>query len=182
MTGILALQGDGWKVLGNTFNNPANRAIINNNHGIYIQNGADDVEIAYNTLLNLRMGHTIQVHQDGTPMLYSNIWIHDNLVESASSADARGYSVSNVDVASTVRIEHNTIRNVGQGFGGLSLYRGQIEVRNNTFDNVAGPGIEANGNYGGSRTITESGNAFTNVSDGSFSAVNGASLSDFVHQ
>jgi hypothetical protein len=182
MTGIVSMQGDGWKVLGNAFNDPANRTIINNNHGIYVQNGADDVEIAYNTLLNLRMGHTIQVHQDGTPMLYSNVWIHDNLIQNATNSDARGFSVSNVDVASTIKIEHNTIRNVGQGFGGLTLYRGQIEVRNNTFDNVAGPAIMANGGYGGSRKITDSGNTFTNVTGGSFAAVNGASLSDFVHQ
>lgn len=182
MSGLLALQGDGWKVLGNTFNDPANRTIINNNHGIYVQNGADDVEIAYNALVNLHMGHTIQVHQDGTPMLYSNIWIHDNLIQSASAGDARGISVSNVDVASTVRVEGNTIRNVGQGFGGLTVYRGLVQARNNIFENVGGPGIAANGNYGGSRTITESGNVLTNVSGGSFAAENGASLTDFVHQ
>jgi hypothetical protein len=182
MTGMIALQGDGWKVLGNTFSNPPSRTIINNNHGIYIQNGADDVEIACNALVNLRMGHTIQVHQDGTPMLFSNLWIHDNRIEGAVNSDMRGIVLGNVDAASTAKIEHNTITRVGQGFGGITIYRGLVEVRNNTFDNVAGPGIMANGNYDGSRTITESGNTFTNVSDGSFSAVNGASLSDFIHQ
>lgn len=181
MSGLIALQGDGWKVLGNTLNDPANRDIINNNHGIYIQNGADDVEVAYNALVDLRMGHTIQVHQDGTPMLYSDLWIHDNLIQGANIDDRRGITVSNVDRASTVKIEHNTIRNVGQGFGGVTVYSGLVTVLNNTFDNINGAGILANGNGSGARTITESGNTFVNVSDGSFAAENGASLADFVH-
>jgi hypothetical protein len=182
MTGILSIQGDGWKVLGNTFHDPVGRIIFNNNHGIYVQNGADDIDIAYNALINLHMGHTIQVHQDGTPMQYSNLWIHDNRIEGAVNSDMRGIVIGNVDVASTARIEHNTITRVGQGFGGVTVYRGLIEVRNNTFDDVDGPGIQANGNDGGARTIYESGNTFTNVGGGSFDAENGASLSDFVHQ
>jgi hypothetical protein len=183
MTGILSLQGDGWKVLGNTFHDPANRTIINNNHAIYVSNGADDVEIAYNTLTNLHMGHTIQVHQDGTPMLYTNVWIHDNRIQGASIDDERGITMSNVDTASTAKIERNTIRNVGQTFGGVTVYRGLVEVRNNVFENINGAGILANGNGGGTRRITESGNTFTNVSDGSFVAEgSGATLSDFVHE
>lgn len=183
MTGIVSLQGDDWKVLGNTFHDPSNRVIINNNHGIYVQNGADDVEIAYNNLSSLHMGHTIQVHQDGTPMLYTNVWIHDNVIQGGSIDDQRGMTVSNVDTASTVTIERNTIRNVGQDFGGVTVYRGLVEVRNNVFENINGPGIQANGGGGGggTRTITESGNTFTNVI-ADYSAENGASLSDFVHQ
>jgi len=182
MTGIVSIQGDGWKVFGNTFYDASNRTIINNNHGIYVQNGADDVEIAYNALIDLRMGHTIQVHQDGTPMLYTNIWVHDNLVQSADSADARGITVSNVDTASTVKIERNTLRRVGQNFSAVSVYRGVVEVRDNIFEDILGPAIDANGNGGGTRTIYESGNTFTNVGGGNFSASNGASLTDIVHQ
>ncbi len=182
MTGVLSIQGDGWKVLGNTFNDPVNRTIIKNNHGIYIQNGSDDVELAYNVFSNLRMGFQIQIHQDGIPMLYSNLWIHDNHLQAAINSDARGIVISNVDVASTVKIEHNTINKVGQGFGGVTVYRGLVEVRENVFDDLDGPGIQANGGSGGTRTIYESGNTFTNVGGESFAAENGASLTDFVHQ
>lgn len=182
-TGHISLQGDGWKILGNTFHDPANRAIYNLNHAIYAGNGSDDAEIAYNTLVNLHMGHAIQVHQDGVPSVYSNIWIHHNLIQGADINDMRGITVSNVDSASTVKVEHNIIRNVGQDFGGVTVYRGLVEVRNNVFESINGPGILANGNYDGTRTITESGNTFTNVSGGSFAAGGvGASLADFVHQ
>jgi len=182
MTGMLASQGDAWKILGNTFVVPSDRIISNMDHAIYVQNGSDDVEIAYNTLVNLRMGHTIQVHQDGVPALYSNIWIHDNLIQGASANDCRGISISNVDVNSTVKIEKNTLRRVGQGFGAVTVYRGQVEVRNNVFEDISAPGISVNGNYGGSRTVRESGNTYMNVSGGNFSAENGTSLNDIIHE
>jgi hypothetical protein len=182
MTGILSIQGDGWKVLGNTFNDPVSRVIINNNHGIYIQNGADDVEVAYNVLSNLRMGFQIQIHQDGTPMLYTNLSIHDNLLQGTNSSDARGIAVGNIDVASTVRIERNTFRNIGQDYSAVGIYRGIAEVRNNRFENISGPAIDANGNYAGKRIIYESGNTYNKVSGGNFVARNGARLTDFVHQ
>jgi len=182
MTGIIAAQGDGWKILGNTLYDAAERTVINNNHAIYIQNGADDVEIAYNRLSDLRMGHTIQLHQDGTPLLYENIDIHDNIIQNAAPDDARGISISNVDIASTVRIHDNNITNVGQGFGGVTVYRGAVDIEGNSFLHVNGPGIQANGNYGGNRTITESGNSFNDVAEGAYGAENGASLSDFIHE
>jgi hypothetical protein len=179
MTGMFAVGGDDWKVLGNSFFNPPNRVIINNNHGIYVQTGADDVEVAYNVLHNLRMGHVIQVHQDGTPMRYDNIWIHDNVIESANNMDTRGMTVSNVDSASTVLIERNTLRNLGQDFSGIAVYRGVVTIRDNRFELVRAPNIDLNGQLSGTRSVTATGNRFETVNGyPAVAAENGASMGE----
>ena len=176
-TGIVSIQGDGWQVLGNTFVDPVGRDIINNNHGIYIQNGADDVEIAHNTLTGLHMGHTIQIHQDGTPMVYSNIRIHHNRIAGKRRDDQRGITVSNVADASTVVIEHNTIATVGQGFGAVTIYRGKVRVEANAISAVNGPAIMLNGGYGGHRSVIYGANKTSGV-DSAVVAVNGASAAE----
>lgn len=173
-TGIVSIQGDDWQVLGNSFADPHNREIINNNHGIYIQNGADNVEIADNTLAGLHLGHTIQIHQDGDPMLYSNIWIHHNRISGERVDDQRGITVSNVADASTVVIEHNTITRVGQGFGAVTVYRGVVKILDNTIKSVDGPAIMLNGAIGGARSVRYGADKVTNA-DGVLVAVNGAS-------
>jgi hypothetical protein len=179
MTGMISIQGDGAKILGNTFINNPNRVIINNNHGIYIQNGADDVEVAYNIMDGLRMGHVIQIHQDGTPKLYERLNVHDNHLQGLQYGDMRGISVVNIDNASTVTIERNVFRHQGQGgWGCINLYRGQITVNDNDCRDSEG-GINVNGGYGGSRTVTGSGNAICPISGYSAIGVEGgASLSD----
>lgn len=183
MTGAISVQGDGWQILGNTLHDPANRAVINNNHALYIQNGADNVEVAYNTLVNLHVGHVIQVHQDGDPMLYSNVWIHDNLLQSDNPANMRGINIGNVASASTFTIEHNTLRNVGQNFSGVSIYGGVVTVRNNLFYAILAPDIDLNGMSEGTqnvtRTVTVAGNRLETT--GGYPAVqveNGASASE----
>jgi len=179
MTGMISVQGDGWKILGSTFIDPANREIINNNHGIYIQNGADDVEVAYNRLVNLHMGHVIQVHQDGKPKLYERVSIHDNLLEAQRPGDMRGINVANVDDNSTFTIERNTLRNLGQDFSGVAVYRGHAVVKDNQFFKVRAPNIVANGQAGGSRHVVASGNRFETVQGyKAIAAENGATLAD----
>jgi hypothetical protein len=161
MTGMISMQGDGWKVLGNTFLNPPNRVIINNNHAIYVSGGADDVEVAYNVLRNLRMGHVIQVHQDGAPMLYERVSIHDNVLEAANAGDMRGVSVSNVQDASTITIANNSFRNLGQAFSAVAIYRGTVSLKDNQFYGISATGLVlvASG-FGGGRAITATGNRF----------------------
>jgi len=179
MTGMIALQGDGWKILGSTFIDPPNRAVIKNNHAIYIQGGADDVEIAWNQLTNLHVGHVIQVHQDGRPFLYQNIYIHDNLLEGHVNTDMRGISVVNVDDASTVLIEHNLLRNLGQDFSGVVVYRGRVIIRDNAFYGIRANVINANGQQGGSLSIIASGNRFETVKGyKAVGAENGATMAD----
>ncbi|HTU66394.1 MAG TPA: hypothetical protein VMF52_10620 [Steroidobacteraceae bacterium] len=177
MTGMISIQGDGAKILGNTFINNPNRVIINNNHGIYIQNGADDVEVAYNIMDGLRMGHVIQIHQDGTPKLYERLNVHDNHLQGLQYGDMRGISVVNIDNASTVLIERNVFRHQGQGgWGCINLYRGQITVNNNDCRDSEG-GINVNGGYSGSRTVTGTGNAVCPISGYSAIGVEGGASS-----
>jgi hypothetical protein len=160
MTGMISIQGDGAKILGNTFINNPNRVIINNNHAIYVQGGADDVEVAYNVLDGMRMGHVIQVHQDGTPKLHERVSIHDNHLQGLQYGDMRGISVVNIDNASTITIERNVFRHQGQnGWGCINLYRGNITVNDNDCRDGQG-GLNLNGGYGGTRRVTGSGNAF----------------------
>jgi len=181
MTGLISVQGDRCKALYNKLVDPVARTIINNNHAIYIQCGADDVEVAFNDLTDLRMGHTIQVHQDGTPMLYTNINIHDNYIHSPSDMDTRGITVSNVDNNSTVFIRGNRLKNLGQQFSGICVYRGMVVVEDNVLENINSGGIVVNGGYGGTRLVTARRNTFTNVSGGRYVAQNGASLLDIDH-
>ena len=178
MTGLIAIGGDDWKVLGNTWKDPANRTVINNNHVIYVQNGADDVEIAYNVLVGLHVGHVIQVHQDGGgSLLYERIHIHDNLLRANSPADMRGITASLVADASTILIENNRIENVGQGdWGWLNVYRGQVTARGNVALRTQG-GVNVNGAYGGTRKVTLDDNQICLASGSRLNAENGASLS-----
>ncbi len=163
MTGMIALQGDRWKLLGNTFLDPPDREVIKNNHAIYIQGGADDVEVAYNRLLELHMGHAIQVHQDGKPFRYERVWIHDNELAGRSNSDMRGINVGNVEADSSVLIERNTLRNLGQAFSGIAVYRGEVTIRDNSFYAVRGPDIATNGELGGGRHVIARGNRFETV-------------------
>jgi hypothetical protein len=157
MTGLIDLGGDGWKVLGMAFHDPANRVVINNNHGIYIQNGADDVEVAYNDF-QVHTGHVIQIHQDGTPKLYERLTIHDNVIHGVSYGDMRGVSVINVADASSASIARNKIYHQGQGgWGCINIYRGQVTVTDNDCTDSQG-GLNLNGQYGGTRKVTATGN------------------------
>jgi hypothetical protein len=180
MTGLISVQGDGWQILGNTFVDPANRVIINNNHAIYVQNGADNVEVAYNRLVDLHMGHVIQVHQDGTGMDYQSVAIHDNLIESTTNNEnMRGINVGNVADSSTFTIDRNTLRNVGQEFSGIAIYHGTAQIRDNLFYSVLAPNIDLSAQGGGTRSVTATGNRFETV--GGFSAVafdNGATSNE----
>lgn len=173
MTGILNLQGDGWKVLGNTFVDLP-RPIYNNNHAIYVQNGADDVEIAYNRLVDLHMGFSIQVHQDYYHQ-YDNVRIHDNLLKGASASDMRGVGLGHLLDASTVFLFSNRYENLGQtDWGCITLYRGVIDIRNEQCIGTRG-GLLLNGQAGGVRRVTADGNCWPGVV-----TQNGASLSELV--
>jgi hypothetical protein len=164
-TGMMNFAGNGSVALGNTFTDDPARQIINQNHAIYVHAGADNVEIGYNTLKNLRMGHVIQVHQDGVARDYNNIRIHHNLLEGRSTADMRGITVSNVSSASTVTVEANTLRNVGQGFSCLAVYAGNVTLKDNQIFGCGAPSLLTDGFALGSsgpqqRKITATGNRF----------------------
>ncbi len=174
MTGCIAFGGDGWKVLGNHVTNNATAA-INNNHGIYVQVGADDVEIAWNKLDNMRLGHVIQFHNDGTGRLYERAYVHDNEIRGANANDIRGLNVGNVDPASTFTFANNLLINLGQNFSAIAVTGGQVTVEGNTIAgcNVAAGAIQVSWSSAGK--ITARNNIVTGCP--AFGASNGASLS-----
>jgi hypothetical protein len=165
--GMMSAQGDRWKILGNTFLDPPNRIFYNNNHAVYVQSGADDVEIAYNTFTNLTMGHVIQVHQDGQdPNIpqYDNIWIHDNLLTGTDPLRMRGINVGNVGVGSTVKIQNNILSNLGADFSAIAVYRGNVEVTGNQLSGiVASAMLLVAGQDGGTRHVNAHDNVFSVV-------------------
>ncbi|HTU66802.1 MAG TPA: hypothetical protein VMF52_12690 [Steroidobacteraceae bacterium] len=164
MTGLIDLQNDGWKILGSAFHDPSNRVVINNNHVIYIQGGADDVEVGYNKFVGLHTGHVVQIHQDGTPKQHDRVSVHDNLFQGVNYGDMRGISVVNIADASTISVTNNTFRHQGQGgWGCMNFYRGNITVSGNDCADSQG-GLNLNGGYGGTRKVTASNNKICPVS------------------
>ena len=187
MSAVITIGGSGWKVIDNDLHDFGTTPPINNNHAIYVAVGASDVEIGYNRLRRLRLGHQIQVHTDGgfaKGWVWSNVNIHHNTLDGEVAngtriGDARGITVSDVADASTVRISNNIIRNAGQNFCGACVYHGNVEYLDNVFENVNGPGILLSNQGGGVRKVSALRNTFTNVSGGpyKFESYNGANLS-----
>jgi len=187
MSAVITIGGNGWSVIDNDLHDFGTTPPINNNHAIYVAVGSSDVEIAYNRLKRLRLGHQIQVHTDGgfrQGWVWSNVNIHHNtldgeVVNGTRVGDARGITVSDVADASTVRITNNVLRNLGQNFCGACVYHGNVEYLDNVFLNINGPGILVTNQGGGVRKVTALRNTFTGVSGGNykFESYNGADLS-----
>lgn len=137
MTGLLTVQGDGWRVWGNELKDTGVAPPINNNHGIYVQVGSDDVDIGWNYFHNLVMGHVIQVHTDNY-YLYENVRIHDNVLTATNIDDSRGINVGRVLPGSYGAIYNNVLYNLGQGFSGVAIYCGEWKIYNNTLYKVKG--------------------------------------------
>ena len=151
--GQIELQGDSWKIIGNDFQNDYNRIVDNLNHAIYIDCGADNTVILYNRFVDRREGFVMMVHQDGTPMNYVGTVFSSNYVKARKQGDVRGISHSNVDNGSTMLAEDNYFENVGVGgFGPLTIYRGTVTARRNTFVSPAAS-IEISDLFGGTQTL-----------------------------
>jgi len=142
MTGLINIGGDGVKVFGNHFSNNA-PSPINNNHAVYINVGADDVEVGWNKFDNMKMGHVIQQHTDGTARLYERISIHDNELSAGNNQDMRGINISGCTSDSTADIYNNVLTNVGQQFSGIMVYCGKATIRQNTLSKISGPTVNA---------------------------------------
>jgi hypothetical protein len=135
MTGLVSLNGNGWRVLGNEFRDTGTTPPINNNHGVYIQSGASDIEVAWNRFLRLRMGHVIQVHTD-IPFKYENIRIHSNVIAAEQPGDTRGIVVGRALPGTYGAIYNNVLVNLGQDFSAIAIYAGDWRVVHNTLVNI----------------------------------------------
>lgn len=139
MTGVLTIRNNNWRVWGNEFKDTGTTPPINNNHALYVQSGASDVDIGWNTFRNLRMGHVIQIHTDsavinGGPSCYtfSNIQIHDNVLTATNIDDSRGINFGNACSGSNGAIYNNVLYNLGQNFSAIAIYNGSWKIYNNT--------------------------------------------------
>lgn len=135
MTGVVTVASDGWRVYGNEIKDTGVNPAYNNNHAIYVQVGSSDVDLGWNYLHDLRMGHVIQVHTD-TAFKYENVRIHDNLITAAHPGDSRGINVGNTLAGTNGSIYNNTLANLGQDFSGIAIYSGSWNIANNTLYNV----------------------------------------------
>jgi len=135
MTGLISIDVAGWRVFGNEFKDTGGNPPINNNHAVYVNTGADDVEIGWNYFHDLRMGHVIQVHTD-IAYLYEDIRIHDNLLTAANVNDSRGINVGRTLPGSYGVIYNNVLSNLGQDFSAIVMYSGTWKLFNNTLHNI----------------------------------------------
>lgn len=136
MTGLITVGGDGARIYGNTLQDTGTTPPINNNHGVYIQLGASDVDVGWNVLRRLKMGHTIQVHTD-LAFKYENVRIHDNVMSAVSASDTRGINIGNILPGSSGAIYNNTMSNIGQSFSAIALGNGAWDVHHNTLSGIA---------------------------------------------
>ena len=134
-TGLVSIGADGWRVYGNELKDTGTTPSINNNHAIYIQVGASDVDVGWNYLHDLRMGHLIQVHTD-TAFRYDNVRIHDNILTAANPDDSRGINVGRTLDSSNGSIYNNVLSNLGQDFSAIAIYSGSWNIFNNTLYNI----------------------------------------------
>lgn len=151
MTGHLRFTNDGSKVLGVEIDNCGIKGNpLNNNHLIYVQCGADDIEIAYSHFHDNAAGHCIQLHADHAPYTYSNVLIHHNKISNDNPGDMRGPTVSNVLSDTEVYFYNNLLINIG-AFSGFNLVNGKAYLSYNTFYNMGGSGavslMSSNGQY-----------------------------------
>ncbi|WP_372523898.1 choice-of-anchor Q domain-containing protein, partial [Sulfuricaulis sp.] len=138
MTGVILIQNDYWKVLGNELKNTGSGTPINNNHGIYNQAAASYTEIAWNYFHDLRIGHVIQVHTDPYYSYY-DVRIHDNVIAKGANGDSRAINVGNANGDSYGSIYNNIIDDVGGDFSAIAIWSGSWKIYNNTMNNIHTP-------------------------------------------
>lgn len=141
MSGMLVIQNDGWRVWGNEFKDTGTSPPINNNHAVYIQDAASDVDVGWNLFQNLRMGHVIQLHTDAVPggascYTSTDVRIHDNVITANQVDDSRGINVGNTCADSYGAIYNNILYNLGQRFSAIVTYTGSWKIYNNTLYNI----------------------------------------------
>lgn len=178
MTGMIQIQGDGWKVLGVTLTDPPNRVVQNNNHGIYIQGGSDDVELGY---INFKVhtGHVVQVHQDGAPFLYERLDFHDLRFVGTNYGDMRGIGLINIQGGSSASIRRAYFRHQGQGgWGCINVYGGNVSIDNVDCQDSQG-GVQVNNEWKQARRVSISNSLICPAAGfARFSAEQGASLNE----
>lgn len=139
MTAIMQISNDGARVYGNEFKDTGTTPPLNQNHTIYVNLGASDVDIAWNYLHDLRMGHLIQIHTD-TYFSFYDVRVHDNIITAGTVGDSRAINVGNANGDSYGSIYNNIIDGVGGNFSAIAIWSGTWKIYNNTMHNIHTPG------------------------------------------
>ena len=141
MTGVILIQNNYWKVLGNELKDTGTGSPINNNHGIYNQAGSSYTEIAWNYFHDLRMGGVVQVHTDPYYSYYG-VSIHDNVFAKGANGDSRAIVVGNANGDTYGYIYNNVFDGVGSGYGAIGIWSGAWKIYNNTMYNIHASGSQ----------------------------------------
>lgn len=133
-TGLMSMQNNGARFLGNLLRDSGLASFENQNHGIYCQLGASDVDIAFNTFQNLNMGATVQIHTDNFPQ-FNNVRVHRNTWIGNDTYNMRGIVVGDCHPATTVDVYDNVFYKTGEtagGYGPMHVVRGFTRFHHNT--------------------------------------------------
>ena len=142
LSGPWTAGNDDCKCIGNLFRNFGTGTPINNNHAVYIQCGASNVEVAWNRFQNLALGHIIQFHNDGPAWNFTNCDVHHNIIVGTAVGNTRGINAGNVAAGSLIYVYNNAISDVGQDFSTINNTVGVMKSFNNTLlhaDGFAAP-------------------------------------------
>ncbi len=141
MTGVILIQNNYWKVLGNEMKDTGTGTPINNNHGIYNQAGSSYTEIAWNYFHDLRMGGVVQIHTDPYYSYYG-VSVHDNVFAKGANGDSRAIVIGNANGDSYGYIYNNVFDSIGSGYGAIGVWSGTWKVYNNTMYNIQASGSQ----------------------------------------
>lgn len=163
-TALLTMAGDNCKFLGNYCHDVTALPSFNNNHAVYMQNGADNLEVGWNKFTSLQMGHVIQLHGDYF-FEYENFSIHDNLIIGDDVDDCRGIVIGGANGTTYGSIYNNILVNLGQGFSAILVLGsgGAVNIYNNTLIDVEGDGTDGAVRISNQNVGTQSATASTIV-------------------
>lgn len=113
----------------------------NNNHAVYIQLGASNVQVCYNEFRDLSLGWVIQNHTDGL-CTYTNVDIDGNYIHKGVNGACRGITLSDALSGSVRYVRNNLIVGVGNGIHALRIGSGTGYFYGNTMVDIDGGGIE----------------------------------------
>lgn len=130
-TGIISPSADNWAFYGNDI---YNSGVDPNDlfHGMYVQNGACNVDIGWNTFRGLKLHYACQYHDD-VLFDYTGEKFHDNLIVCTNGTDFRGFSNGYMSNASNGQVYNNLFIGVGASFGAVTIYNGTWDVYDNLF-------------------------------------------------
>lgn len=141
-SGMCAVGGNGFRILGNLFARPLSTPpFFNQMHAVYIQLGASDGDVAFNTFTQLNLGATVQIHSDHF-FPYIGVRIHNNRWINTNTAvyTMRGVTCGDASGTTTIEIYNNLFYGVGEpgAFSSINAFSGQWKVHGNTFINDRG--------------------------------------------